>query len=58
MEEFRFKVYTTDGSHYFRTRKLRSKEDSYFLASLWTTDECIKQVDIYFNSKLLASFYH
>lgn len=58
MEEYRFKVYTPDGSHYFRTMEVRRKEDAFFIASLWTTDEYIPQVDVYCDSKLLASFYH
>jgi len=61
MNNFRFKVVGTDGTHYFVSLFFRWYGECFVYAQKYVrSSEDIKQVDIYTckNDRLIATFYH
>ena len=59
MEEFRYKVVWTDGSHYFYSpRDFQTTRQAFYSAFWRAREEDVKEVQFYIGSKLVATFYH
>ena len=58
MEKFRFKIVRTDGSHYFYTEESGTKYDSLLSGRGIASHEGVSKVELYWDSKLIATFYH